>query len=68
MAEGWKRRWNPSGKKSKLSLIPILEVHPFRPTSNIKWVLPTSKSHAIRYLVLAAQSNDIVSFSNMKNA
>lgn len=68
MAEGWKRRWKPSGKKSKMSLIPVLEVQPFRPSSQMKWELPISKSHAIRFLIMASQSNDIVSFSNMKNA
>ncbi len=67
MAEGWKRKWNTSGKNSKLSLIPVLEVQPFRPENEIQWTLPISKSHAIRYLLLAAQSENVVRFSNMEN-
>ena len=67
MAEGWKRKWSTSGKNSKLSLIPVLEVQPFRPKKEIQWTLPISKSHALRYLLLAAQSENVVRFSHMEN-
>jgi 3-phosphoshikimate 1-carboxyvinyltransferase len=67
MADGWKRKWAPSGKNSKLSLIPVLEVQPFRTKKEMKWTLPISKSHALRYLILAAQSEDVVRFSKMEN-
>ena len=68
MADGWKRKWSPAGKNSKLSHIPVLEVQPFRPEKEIQWTLPISKSHALRYLLLAAQSENVVRFLQMENA
>ena len=68
MAEGWKRRWSPSGKNSKKSLKDVLCVHPFSPSSTCTWDLPLSKSHALRYLFFAAQSKQVVVFSNVEHS
>lgn len=68
MGRAWVKRWKPSGRGEKGSLIEVLEVEPSASIEMIPWSLPPSKSHAIRWLALAAQSNQQVTFHNMQHA
>ena len=55
MGKGWVKRWGPRSKGHRPSHIPALEV---KPTSLVDspWILPPSKSHIIRMLLLCALS------------
>ena len=68
MAKGWVKRWSPTHPGEKGSLLPVLEVHNKSSIEEMQWRLPPSKSHAIRCLVLAAQSSQDVLLHNMKHA
>ena len=68
MAKGWVKRWFPTRPGEKGSLLPILEVTPPSSIEKMHWRLPPSKSHAIRYVVLAAQSSQEVLLHNMTHA
>ena len=65
MARAWVKRWSPHQNGGKGSLVPALRVISNSAIEKMTWRLPPSKSHAIRYLVLAAQSNQSVRLDNM---
>ena len=68
MGRAWVKRWKPSGRGEKGSYIEVLEVDNKASIEQIHWSLPPSKSHAIRWLALAAQSNQQITFHNMQYA
>ena len=68
MARAWVKRWSPHRGEGKGSLVPALNVEPPQSIEKIPWNLPPSKSHAIRWLALAAQSNQNVRLENMAAA
>ena len=68
MARAWVKRWSPHRGEGKGSLVPALNVEPPQSIEKILWSLPPSKSHAIRWLALAAQSNQNVRLENMAAA
>lgn len=68
MGRAWVKRWKPSGRGEKGSYVEVLEVHQKTSIDKVTWSLPPSKSHAIRWLALAAQSNQFITFHNMKYA
>ena len=68
MGRAWVKRWKPSGRGEKGSYIEVLEVDNKASIGQIHWSLPPSKSHAIRWLALAAQSNQQITFHNMQYA
>ena len=68
MARAWVKRWSPHRGEGKGSLVPALKVLPPQSIEKIPWSLPPSKSHAIRWLALAAQSNQNVRLENMAAA
>jgi len=68
MAKGWVKRWSPTRPGEKGSLLPVLEIHRISSIEEVLWRLPPSKSHAIRSLVLAAQSSEDVLLHNMRHA
>jgi len=47
------REWSASGPTHRKSKLEVLEIEPFKPGS-ITWNLPPSKSHLIRWLLIAA--------------
>ncbi len=55
MGKGWVKKWGPRGKGHRPSHIPALEVEPTGLESD-SWILPPSKSHLIRMLLLCALS------------
>ena len=55
MGKGWVKKWGPRGKGHRPSHIPALEVEPTGLESS-SWILPPSKSHLIRMLLLCALS------------
>ena len=68
MAKPWVRRWSPTRRGEKGSLLPVLSIAPTSSIDEVQWRLPPSKSHAIRWLVLAAQSSQEVVLLNMAQA
>lgn len=68
MGRAWVKRWKPSGRGEKGSYIEALEVTPKNAIEQLPWTLPPSKSHAIRWLALAAQSHQVMTFHNMQFA
>ena len=68
MGGAWVKRWSPDGAGHARSLIGALKVHPPQSLSNINWTLPPSKSHAIRLMALAAQSEQTITLHGMENA
>ena len=65
MARAWVKRWSPHRGEGKGSLVPALSVQPNKSIEKMHWNLPPSKSHAIRWLALAAQSTQTVRLDNM---
>ena len=55
MGKGWVKKWGARGKGHRPSHIPALEVEPTGLESS-SWILPPSKSHLIRMLLLCALS------------
>ena len=68
MGKAWVKRWSPSVKDGMGSLVPALEITPKISIEKVLWRLPPSKSHAIRWLALAAQSNQNITLNGMANA
>ena len=68
MGKAWVKRWSPSVKDGMGSLVPALEITPIASIEKVLWRLPPSKSHAIRWLALAAQSNQNITLNGMANA
>ena len=68
MAKAWVKRWSPKVKGDLGSLISALRVHNNASIEGMTWDLPPSKSHAIRLLALAAQSEQTVVLHGMTNA
>ena len=65
MTRAWVKRWSPHRNGGKGSLIPALRITPDVAIDKMTWQLPPSKSHAIRWLALAAQSDQTVRLDNM---
>ncbi|MGB2167732.1 MAG: 3-phosphoshikimate 1-carboxyvinyltransferase [Poseidonia sp.] len=65
MARAWVKRWSPHRNGGKGSLVPALIITPESSIESMTWNLPPSKSHAIRWLALAAQSNQSLRLENM---
>jgi len=65
MAKRWVSRWKPTQAGEKGSLVPVLSVEGKSSIETIQWRLPCSKSHAIRWLALAAQSKQNIVLQNM---
>ena len=68
MGGKWVQRWDPAPDGAAGSLLPCLRVQGTRSIGGINWVLPFSKSHAIRYLALAALSEQTITFHNMQGS
>lgn len=68
MGGKWVQRWDPSPEGQAGSFLPCLRIQGHRSIEEMDWRLPFSKSHAIRYLVLAALSRQTVTFQNMSGA
>ena len=68
MGKAWVKRWSPSLKDGMGSLVPALKINPQSSIDKLTWNLPPSKSHAIRWLALAAQSEQEVTLHGLKNA
>lgn len=68
MGKAWVKRWSPKVPKGKGSLVHALRVHPPDRLEAMQWDLPPSKSHAIRWLVLAAQSAQETILHGMQDA
>jgi 3-phosphoshikimate 1-carboxyvinyltransferase len=68
MGKRWVSRWGPTQAGEKGSLVPVLSVQKSTSIETVQWRLPPSKSHAIRWLALAAQSKQSVVLENMANA
>ena len=68
MGKRWVKRWAPTHPGEKGSLVPVLHVNPKTSIEKITWRLPPSKSHAIRWLALAAQTAQVVTMHGMANA
>jgi len=56
MARKWVERWDPAPAGQPGSLVPAIKVHPPAELNQMDWTLPVSKSHAIRWVALAAQT------------
>jgi 3-phosphoshikimate 1-carboxyvinyltransferase len=67
MGKRWVKRWAPTRPGEKGSFIPVLKIQPNSSIEKITWRLPPSKSHAIRWLALAAQSKQEVTMRRMTN-
>ena len=68
MGKRWAKRWTTSGKDHRRNKIHALRVLPSRLKDPLKWILPPSKSHLIRALLLAGQSPSPVDLEQVKNA
>ena len=68
MAKAWVKRWSPNVEGNLGSFIPAVRIHNNASIEEMTWNLPPSKSHAIRWLALAAQSEQTVVLHGMANA
>lgn len=68
MGKAWVKRWSPHRHGGKGSLVPVLSIGRFNSIEPIKWSLPPSKSHAIRWIALAAQSQQEIVLRGMEHA
>lgn len=68
MGKAWVKRWSPSVKDGMGSLIPALVITPIASIEKVPWRLPPSKSHAIRWLALGAQSRQNITLNGMGDA
>ena len=64
----WVKRWSPHRNGGKGSFVPALNITSNAAIESMTWKLPPSKSHAIRWLALAAQSNQPLRLHNMAAA
>ena len=68
MGKAWVKRWSPEGAGHRKNLIEGLNIEAFNAIEKMTWRLPPSKSHLIRWLVLAAQSNQTITIRGVANA
>ncbi len=68
MGKRWAKRWSASGKGHRRNNLHALRIIPSTSEKAIQWALPPSKSHLIRALLLAAQTNEPVELSNVQHA
>ena len=68
MGKRWSKRWTSSGKGHRRNDVHALRVTPSATLDPIHWVLPPSKSHLIRALLLSAQSSKPVELYNVRHA
>ena len=68
MTNAWNKRWSIDARYEVEAAPPSLIVQPLGSIEQINWSLPPSKSHAIRWLALAAQSEQDIVFDGMKYA
>ena len=68
MGKRWAKRWTTSGKDHRRNKIHALRVLPSLQKESLEWILPPSKSHLIRALLLAGQSPSPVDLEQVKNA
>jgi len=68
MGKAWVKRWSPRLDDGMGSLIPALKITPKESIERIIWNLSPSKSHAIRWLALGAQSKQDVVLQGLQNA
>lgn len=68
MGGAWVKRWSPGGKGHSRSLVGALKVDTIGDIKDLEWSLPPSKSHAIRMMALAAQSNQTITLRGMQDA
>ena len=68
MSKGWVKGSSPNREDGEEGPIPALKIEPPKSIERILWNLPSSKSHAIRWLALAAQSNQDVVLQNLEHA
>lgn len=68
MSKGWVKGSSPNREDGEEGPIPALKIEPPKSIERVLWNLPSSKSHAIRWLALAAQSNQDVVLQNLEHA
>ena len=68
MGKRWAKRWTTSGKDHRRNKVHALRVIPSAQNDPLEWILPPSKSHLIRALLLAGQSPLPVDLEQVKNA
>jgi len=68
MARKWVKRWDPAPPGQPGSLLPAMTVHPPAGLKRMNWTLPVSKSHAIRWVALAAQVDAEMTLNGMSTA
>ena len=68
MGKAWVKRWSPKVKDGMGSLVPALKITQNPSIEKLTWNLSPSKSHAIRWLALAAQSEQEVVLRGLGNA
>lgn len=68
MAKRWVSKWNASVDSAPANDIEYLALNNSIKGGDLQWDLPPSKSHLIRLLALSAQSNQIITLKNVKNA
>ena len=68
MAKAWVKRWSPDVQGNLGSFVPAVRINNASSIEELAWDLPPSKSHAIRWLALAAQSEQTVVLHGMANA
>lgn len=54
MKPRWARRWSPTEAGHVRNDLEVLTIAPLSEPEDIEWVLPASKSHAIRWLLMGA--------------
>ena len=68
MARKWVKRWDPAPAGQPGSLVPAMKVQPATDLNRMQWTLPVSKSHAIRWVALAAQAEGDMVLHGMSTA
>ena len=68
MSKAWVKRTSPDVDGDLNGSVPAVQIHKSSSIEELAWDLPPSKSHAIRWLALAAQSEQTVVLHGMANA
>ena len=68
MGKRWISKWNATVDTAPANDIEFLAINGQKRGGDLQWDLPPSKSHLIRLLALSAQSNQIITLKNVKNA
>ena len=68
MGKRWAKRWTTSGKDHRKNNIHAYSVEASKITTPLQWMLPPSKSHLIRALLLAGQASTPIDLLNVGNA